>query len=159
MLVAPGPRVDMQMPGLPVMSPQVEASMAPATSCFISRKRIWRWRAASISSTDSPPGCPTMKGVPASLNAVASTSTVVDIPLGLSGFRLRRQRSTIARSFRGDARRRTPDQTAAWIPGSREGARPGMTDLLHDLELVHAAAAVLVDVDVALGVDRDAVRL
>src|SRR6266849_8207873 len=78
-LVAPGPRVDMQMPGLPVISPHVEASMAPATSCFISRNRIWRWRAASISSTDSPPGCPTMKGVPASLNAVASTSTVVDI--------------------------------------------------------------------------------
>src|SRR6266853_4820156 len=79
MLVAPGPRVDMQTPGLPVMSPQVEASMAPATSCFISRNRIWRWRAASINSTDSPPGCPTMKGVPASLNALASTSTVVDI--------------------------------------------------------------------------------
>src|SRR5215471_4416034 len=79
MLVAPGPRVDMQMPGLPVMSPQVEASMAPATSCFISRNRICRWRAASINSTDSPPGCPTMKGVPASLNADASTSTVVDI--------------------------------------------------------------------------------
>ena len=70
MLVAPGPRVDRQMPGLPVRSPQVAASMAPATSCFISRKRIWRWRAASISSTDSPPGWPTMKGVPASLNAV-----------------------------------------------------------------------------------------
>src|SRR6266852_4923771 len=85
MLVAPGPRVDMQTPGLPVMSPQVEASMAPATSCFISRNRIWRWRAASISSTDSPPGCPTMKGVPASLNADASTSTVVVItePPGL----------------------------------------------------------------------------
>src|SRR6266853_1259440 len=79
MLVAPGPRVDMQTPGLPVMSPQVEASIAPATSCFMSRNRIWRWRAASINSTDSPPGCPTMKGVPASLNAVASTSTVVDI--------------------------------------------------------------------------------
>src|SRR5580658_2372749 len=77
MLVAPGPRVDMQMPGLPVMSPQVAASMAPATSCFIKRKRIWRWRAASISSTDSPPGWPTMNGVPASLNALASTSTVV----------------------------------------------------------------------------------
>ena len=45
MLAAPGPRVDRQMPGLPVMSPQVAASMAPATSCFISRKRIWRWRA------------------------------------------------------------------------------------------------------------------
>ena len=56
MLVAPGPRVDMQMPGLPVMSPQVAASIAPATSCFISRNRIWRWRAASISSTNSPPG-------------------------------------------------------------------------------------------------------
>src|ERR1700716_1519314 len=79
MLVAPGPRVDMQMPGLPVISPQVAASMAPATSCFINRKRIWRWRAASISSTDSPPGCPTINGVPASLNAVASTSTVVVI--------------------------------------------------------------------------------
>src|SRR5216684_5703165 len=79
MLVAPGPRVDMQTPGLPVMSPQVEASIAPATSCFMSRNRIWRWRAASINSTDSPPGCPTMKGVPASLNALASTSTVVDI--------------------------------------------------------------------------------
>src|SRR5215467_5052402 len=86
MLVAPGPRVDMQMPGLPVISPQVEASMAPATSCFISRNRIWRWRAASISSTDSPPGCPTMKGVPASLNADASTSTVVDIRAGLPEF-------------------------------------------------------------------------
>src|SRR5262245_28278996 len=77
MLVAPGPRVDRQMPGHPVMSPQVAASMAPATSCFISRNRIWRWRAASMSSTDSPPGWPTMNGVPASLNAVASTSTVV----------------------------------------------------------------------------------
>src|ERR1051325_6269735 len=79
MLVAPGPRVDRQMPGLPVMSPQVAASMAPATSCFISTNRICRSRAASISSTDSPPGCPTMKGVPASLNAAASTSTVVVI--------------------------------------------------------------------------------
>jgi len=79
MLVAPGPRVDMQMPGLPVTSPQVEASMAPATSCFISTNRIWRWRAASISSTDSPPGCPTMNGVPASLKAVARISTVVVI--------------------------------------------------------------------------------
>src|ERR1700676_1626511 len=79
MLVAPGPRVDMQMPGLPVMSPQVAASIAPATSCFISRNRIWRWRAASINSTDSPPGWPTMNGVPASLNAAASTSTVVDM--------------------------------------------------------------------------------
>ena len=85
MLVAPGPRVDMQMPGLPVISPQVDASMAPATSCFISRNRIWRWRAASINSTDSPPGCPTMNGVPASLNACASISTVVVIaePPGL----------------------------------------------------------------------------
>ena len=51
--------------------------MAPATSCFISRKRICRWRPASISSTDSPPGWPTMNGVPASLKAAASTSTVV----------------------------------------------------------------------------------
>src|SRR5262245_54668494 len=75
MLVEPGPRVDRQMPGLPVRSPQVEASMAPATSCFISRKRICRWRAASMSSTDSPPGWPTMKGVPASLNAATSAST------------------------------------------------------------------------------------
>src|SRR5262249_14639620 len=79
MLVAPGPRVDRHTPGLPVMSPQVDASMAPATSCFISRKRIWRWRAASINSTDSPPGCPTMNGVPASLNASESTSTVAVI--------------------------------------------------------------------------------
>ena len=51
--------------------------MAPATSCFISRKRIWRCRPASISSTDLPPGWPTMNGVPAALNASASTSTVV----------------------------------------------------------------------------------
>src|SRR4030088_729499 len=79
MLVAPGPRVDMQMPGLPVRSPQVAASMAPATSCFISRNRIWRWRAASISSTDSPPGCPTMTASAGSLNPAASTSTVVSM--------------------------------------------------------------------------------
>src|SRR5581483_6292066 len=77
MLAAPGPRVERHTPGLPVISPQVAASMAPATSCFISRKRIWRWRPASISSTDSPPGCPTMNGVPAALKASASTSTVV----------------------------------------------------------------------------------
>src|SRR5580700_2821452 len=78
-LAAPGPRVERHIPGLPVRSPQVAANIAPATSCFIRRNRICRWRAASISSTDSPPGCPTMNGVPASLNAVASTSTVVVI--------------------------------------------------------------------------------
>ena len=77
MLVAPGPRVDRHTPGDPVISPQVAASIAPAVSCFIKRKRMSRSRAASISSTDSPPGCPTMKGVPASLNASASTSTVL----------------------------------------------------------------------------------
>src|SRR5262245_7162971 len=76
-LAAPGPRVDRHTPGLPVISPQVAASIAPATSCFMSRKRMPRCRPASISSTDSPPGWPTMNGVPASLKASASTSTVV----------------------------------------------------------------------------------
>src|SRR5918997_3337542 len=87
MLAAPGPRVDRHTPGEPVISPQVDASMAPATSCFIRRNGMLRWRAASISSTDSPPGCPTMNGVPASLNASASTSTVVAMvpPLYLCG--------------------------------------------------------------------------
>src|SRR5215468_3108329 len=123
MLVAPGPRVDMQMPGLPVMSPQVEANIAPATSCFISRNRIWRWRAASINSTDSPPGCPTIKGVPASLNAVASTSTVVDIrhPPGICcGGKL----STVRRPSTSPRLRREVGMSAffALIPG--KGACP-----------------------------------
>src|SRR5215468_10353696 len=108
MLVAPGPRVDMQMPGLPVMSPQVEASMAPATSCFISRNRIWRWRAASISSTDSPPGCPTMNGVPASLNAAASTSTVVVIVVGSLG-------DVAQHTMRGAASGLGCAQTRSWL--------------------------------------------
>src|SRR5580700_5081517 len=94
-LAAPGPRVERHIPGLPVRSPQVAANIAPATSCFIRRNRICRWRAASISSTDSPPGCPTMNGVPASLNALAITSTVVDIsPPRI--FVLWRERSTVA---------------------------------------------------------------
>src|SRR5215471_4258889 len=123
MLVAPGPRVDMQMPGLPVMSPQVDANIAPATSCFISRNRIWRWRAASINSTDSPPGCPTIKGVPASLNAVASTSTVVDIrhPPGICcGGKL----STVRRPSTSPRLRREVGMSAffALIPG--KGACP-----------------------------------
>ena len=61
--VAPGPRVDKHTPGVPLISPHVEASMAPATSCFISMKRIPCAFAASINSTDSPPGWPTIKGV------------------------------------------------------------------------------------------------
>ena len=38
MLAAPGPRVERHTPGLPVISPQVAASMAPATSCFIKQE-------------------------------------------------------------------------------------------------------------------------
>ena len=66
-------------PGDPLTSPEVAASLAPAVSCFLKLNLSPRWRAASIISTDSPPGCPTMKGVPASRNASTSTSTVVDM--------------------------------------------------------------------------------
>ena len=56
MFEAPGPRVDMQTPGEPVISPQVAASIAPAVSCFTKMKRSPFSRAACIISTDSPPG-------------------------------------------------------------------------------------------------------
>jgi hypothetical protein len=42
--------------------------------------------AASISSTDSPPGCPTMNGVPISLKAAAISSTVVVVMLNIYPF-------------------------------------------------------------------------
>jgi hypothetical protein len=77
MLAAPGARVDRQTPGEPLISPQVAASIAPGLSSFVKMKRTSRWRAASIISVDSPPGWPTMNGVPACLNASTMTSTVV----------------------------------------------------------------------------------
>jgi len=58
MLVAPGPMVATETPGMPRISPVTPAANAAVFSCLVSRKGMPASFSACMRSTTSPPGSP-----------------------------------------------------------------------------------------------------
>src|SRR6185503_18684735 len=64
-LVAPGPSVAMQSPGLPVMRPVTSAANPAEPSCAVSTNSTPPFRIASISGSTLPLGMPKPRSMPA----------------------------------------------------------------------------------------------
>ena len=85
-LVAPGPSVAMQSPGLPVMRPVTSAAKPAEPSCAVSTKSTPPLRIASISGSTLPLGMPKPRSMPAAFSVATMRSALFmgqNAPFGL----------------------------------------------------------------------------
>src|SRR3954451_8924960 len=82
-LSAPGPKVVMQTPGLPVRRPYVAAMKPAACSWRVTTSSMREWRSDSTTSRFSSPGMPKMRSTPSFSSAATRRSDPLVMALGL----------------------------------------------------------------------------